>query len=143
MLIKKYFRLYYIAICYLLISLLVGEFNPFTRVPMYNSFPNYAYTFYITDAYGKNLCATNEHLNSGNLSHIYCSIVSKYNLFYGFRKETKQEMNLVAGEMFNNFKNDSKVKLPKGLIFLRRISFSIENEKLCKQNDLIYTFKNS
>lgn len=142
MLFLKYFKSYSIAICYLLISLFKGEFHPFTRVPMYNSFPNYAYIFYITDAMGKNLCVTNEHLNSGYLSHIYCSITSKYHLFYGFRKETKAEMNFVAQKMFENFKNERNIILPKGDIHLIRISFSIENEKLYKQNDLIYTYKN-
>ncbi|MBS1624592.1 MAG: hypothetical protein JST83_11265 [Bacteroidetes bacterium] len=46
---KKVIQSLSLGICYVILSLCIGECHPFSRVSMYDSFPQDAYTFYISD----------------------------------------------------------------------------------------------
>lgn len=125
-----------IAIGYFSISLFVGEWHPFTQVPMYNSFPNYAYAFYLADSTHRPLISLPGKYNSGFISHQYSSIAESKNIFHGQCAETKEQNQLIGKVILDAFLNDPQKELPEGEIELHRISFVFVNDHIVK-NDLI------
>jgi hypothetical protein len=70
--VKKHYLRFAVGGIYLGLCLWIGEVHPFTLVPMYNSFPNYGYAFYITDEHNKVLPIKKYFsYQSGNLGHYY------------------------------------------------------------------------
>jgi hypothetical protein len=87
---------------YLSLSLLIGEFHPFSQFPMYNSFPNYAYAFYVSNEneqlvpYSKNF---HFNKNAGHLAHIFYATFSHYNYPYGYNQEDSTHLKVVGKEL--------------------------------------------
>lgn len=82
-------RHYIIFIFYVAVSLCIGhEFHPFSTYPMYNSFPNWGYVFYLQDTKGKLLPYSKvmrdaRTKNAGYVGHTFYSFMERENCRYG------------------------------------------------------------
>lgn len=61
-----------LGICYVILSLCIGECHPFSREPMYDRFPAQAYTFYISDSQNAVLpLARYTHMTTDAITHFF------------------------------------------------------------------------
>lgn len=88
-------RKYIIYFSIIIITSIVGEFYPFSFYPMYNNFPNWAYTFYFVDENNQSL---SDYLkdNHGNISHIYFAEFNSRGWTSGGERESKKHLNFIG-----------------------------------------------
>ena len=89
---------------YLTISLLIGEFHPFSRYPMYSSFPNYAYVFYLSNEKEEIVPFVNNFGFSKNANFIaaaFYSISNHNNYTYGFGNEKAEQLQHTGKEIMD------------------------------------------
>jgi hypothetical protein len=94
---------------YIILSLVIGERHPFTPVPMYNHFPNWAYVFYAKDNDGRILFSKTTFRNAcspSDVSNLYSSYCYEKNWMYGFGKETPENLHEVGEVLLNHYKNN-------------------------------------
>ena len=136
---------YALLLFYLVASLLIGkEFHPFSLFPMYNSFPNWSYVFYLKNEKNEMVCyrkdlAHGEIKNAGTVAHAFYSFFNFHNYRYGSGKEDTLQFNaagkklltmIIAGEDFTHFKYDS--------LKLYRRYYHLEKEQIVYRDDLMY-----
>lgn len=122
---------------YIMLSLLLGELHPFTLVPMYNSIPNYAYSFYLSDS-SNHLLPLGDYyyLANDELSHKYTTICEREHIKHGDQQETMQQLQIVGNAMFGKMKEYQRKKLPAGSIRLHRVCYFLRNDSIL-QSDLV------
>lgn len=79
----------------LFLTLLIREFYPFSRYPMYDSFPNWSYTFYFEDEAGNNLKKILP-ISHGAFSHLYFTECHNKCVPCGYGQETPAELELIG-----------------------------------------------
>jgi len=122
---------------YLFLSLLFGEHHPFTLVPMYNSFPNYAYSFYLADSTNRLLpLAQYYSLADDELSHHYSSICQVQNIAFGNQCESPDQLQKIGSAMFAKLKHYRYAELPARKIQLHRVCYFLQADTIA-QNDLV------
>lgn len=127
----------WIGALYLLLSLFIGEQHPFTRVPMYSSFPNYAYSFYLSDSANNLLpLATYYHLADDELSHHYSSICEGKKNPYGNQIETAEQLQSVGKLMFEKLKPYQYASLSTEKMRLHRVCYYLSENKI-RQTDIV------
>jgi hypothetical protein len=101
---------YGIYLGYILVALLVGENQPFTRVPMYDNLPNWAYVFYIKDNNDNPIYLKTKKtdiLTTESLSHMFSSYCNKEGFYYGYGKESDSTLELsgrfLMGEIYKKW----------------------------------------
>lgn len=92
---KLLFSRYIVYITVIGLTILVRENFPFSMYPMYNHFPNYAYTFYLEDDKGNNL-ASLLSISHGSLSHLFFNECNKLNMHYGYGTEDPEQLEIVS-----------------------------------------------
>lgn len=90
--IKKY-KLYFLIIG---LTVFIGEFFPFSHYPMYNHFPNWAYSFYMTDQNGQLLNKKVMPLSAGSFSHIYTAACKQAQIKYGDELESPEDLQKIG-----------------------------------------------
>ena len=136
-------RRYLLFVFYVVICVWIGkDFHPFSMFPMYNSFPNYSYAFYLKNERGelvpfrKNLSAGK---NAGAMAHQYASFYNFHHYNAGFGEESKTSLNeagkelmgtLLQGESGRNFNFDT--------LFLYRRYYRLSNDSINYRDDLVY-----
>ena len=134
---------YLLLISYVVTSLLVGkEFHPFSTFPMYNSFPNYGYVFFLKNeknqevTYGKNFSSSK---NAGYVAHTFYSFCNIHNYAFGNGKEESAHLQ-EAGEALMNMivKDENTAALPFDTLKLYRRYYFLENDQLNYNDDLMY-----
>lgn len=130
----------YLFFVFIISSWLIGEQHPFSRYPMYNSFPNYAYIFVLENKQNEHLPLIKySRLNSAEISHLYFSALKKNQILeYGMGVEDDFVDRLNIGEeMFEQIKwKETKDSL--SCLKLSRIFLKIESGKLLKQEKTLY-----
>jgi hypothetical protein len=134
---------YFLFVFYVAISLLIGkEFHPFSTFPMFNSFPNYGYVFFLKNerdevvTYGRNFAKSK---NAGYVAHTYYSFFNSHNYSCGFGEEDSahvREAGKVLLEMILKDENTDALDFDSLKIY-RRFYF-LENEQLTFRDDLMY-----
>ncbi|CAN5165043.1 hypothetical protein BH09BAC1_BH09BAC1_20060 [soil metagenome] len=80
-----------------------GELHPFSQFPMYNSFPEWSYVFYIKTHEGRVVSPLLEmKSNSKAVAHVYYSACQKYGVAYGMNLETPLQMKMIADEILSS-----------------------------------------
>lgn len=97
---------------YLTGGLCFGEIHPFSQYPMYSTFPNWAYVFYVTDQHDSLLPAQTLGVSSNQLGHMYYGICKKNGISVGDGKETTQELNRAGDEMLFLIAERNKEQFP-------------------------------
>ena len=120
------------------LALWIGEVHPFTLVPMYNHFPNWAYAFYLTNENQKLLPVKKyfKH-HSVNLGHLYCGIAVEQNIRYGNREETDSDLEKIGNRMIQQICPLMKTSPEGDYIQLHRKAFFLVNGKIHSQDQII------
>ncbi len=139
--ILKKFSLITIAIIYIFTSLIIGEFHPFSKFPMYSSFPNWSYSFFLTDSNNKFIPFNKFNMSGGEMGHWFYSICENKKIQYGNGMESRQELNLVGNEMielmFKKNKYVSTIAERKNIKLYRLFCF-YSNDTIQKKYYLMY-----
>lgn len=107
---------------YLLLSLLLPEFHPFSRYPMYNSFPNYSYVFGVKDEAGNPVPLKKYfNTNADGWAHLYFIINERKGFDCGNGVETDEELRIVGHEMLISLLATVKGPLPFDSISVNRV----------------------
>lgn len=137
--IKQKIKYLYLAAAYVVLSLIIGEVHPFTTVPMYNSFPNWAYSFYISDTSGKLIPIGNYYsCDYDYLSHLYSTLCQENHIEMGNEVEKADELTFIGNKMFDGLSGYRKKTLPQGKIQLHRVCYSYKNNAINKADIVIY-----
>jgi hypothetical protein len=135
----KSWNLYIICAIYVLLSLLIGEVHPFTKVPMYSNFPNWAYSFYLCDSSNTLLpirnyftCADDE------LSHQYSAICERLHINYGNQIETKVQLDSIGKVLFLFLKEKQINPLPMNRIKIKRVCYKIHQNQLSQVEVILF-----
>ncbi len=134
---------YLLLIFYVLISILIGkEFHPFSTFPMYNSFPNYGYVFFLKNekgeivTFGRNFSKSK---NAGYIAHTFYSLCEHYGFNYGFGKENSEDLKKAGKEMLEMILyNEDEERFNFDSLKLYRRFYFLENKKLKYRDDLMY-----
>lgn len=122
---------------YVIVSWFSGkEFHPFSRYPMYDSFPNYSYSFYVADSSGKLIpYRTNFKTQANEMGHMYSEICEGQHIAHGMGRETPSQLNAVGCEMLTFLKKARKETLRKNTISIHRVYYSFKNGVIVKEDD--------
>ena len=102
-----------LGVLYILISLAIGECHPFSRVEMYNSFPNRAESIALLNSDNK-VIPIQQYFNysSEHLTHNYNNLVE-----YSIATNNKDKP-ILGSQLWNQLTKYQKTELPKGKINL-------------------------
>jgi hypothetical protein len=130
----KSFKLLFIFLGYIFLSLIFGEEHPFTKVPMYANFPNWAYSFYITDS-NNILLPVRKYFSCANdeLSHQYSAICERLKINYGNQSESGTQLDSIGAELIVFLKSRQVKPLPVNQIQLTRVCYSISQNKISQK----------
>ena len=118
-----------IFVPYIVISMYTGELHPFSQFPMYNSFPNWSYLFYIKTQEGRMVSPLFElKSNSGAIAHVYYSACQRYEVEYGMGLETPEEMRMIADEILISLVKDKPDFRGDTLYFYKRHFYLVDKE---------------
>ncbi len=129
-----------IALIYLIGVLIFGEAHPFSKFPMYSSFANWSYVFYITDTNDSLIPCIKLHTTGGNLGHNFYAICNKKNIGYGDGMESNSDLKKVGTEMMQlilNKPQNSQIRTKK-LKLWRTYYYYYKNDSILHKNQLIY-----
>jgi hypothetical protein len=130
-------RFFGIGFFYLICSLIIGEFHPFSQFPMYNSFPNWSYVFYYTDKEGQLIPAKQLQTNTGHLAHMFYTACGTLQIEYGNGIETQQELKRLGLEITKQV--GQLIQLPKPRkVKLHRVHFYKVATEMRKKDVIIY-----
>ncbi|MEY4659585.1 MAG: hypothetical protein ACO29Q_10700 [Crocinitomicaceae bacterium] len=129
-------KTYFVAIFIFLGTFLLGEFHPFTKFPMYSSFPNYSYVFYLTDLNGEFIPLTKYGTYGGAFSHVFFSTANDMNIQNGYGKESKAELAQIGQKMMRHLELKSKQHVTG--IQIHRIHFFHQGPSIVKRDKVIY-----
>lgn len=128
-----------ISLIYLIGVFVFGEEHPFSKYPMYSSFANWAYVFYITDQNDSLIPCKVLHTSGGNLGHNFYSICQERKVAYGDGMESNSDLKKVGFEMMQLLSNkpqNSQIRSKK--LKLWRIYYYFKNDSIIHKNQLIY-----
>lgn len=124
---KKYF----LFLSYVVICVLIPEIHPFSKYPMYSSFPNYSYSFYVADKNDSLIpFHDNFKIRANEIAHTYYEICSNHNFKCGFGAETDSQLSVVGCEMLDHIIKLRKSTLVADSISLHRIYYLFEGGKI-------------
>lgn len=134
---------YLLLIFYVAVSLLIGrEFHPFSNYPMYNSFPNYGYVFYITNERDSLIplgITFRGHKSAGYVGHMYCSFMNSKGYPGGEEKETPEQLQEAGKMLLNNLLESPYANaIQADTVKLYRRCYLLEKGKLINHNYLMY-----
>jgi hypothetical protein len=128
-----------LGVVYILLSLVIGEVHPFTTVPMYNKFPNYAYAYYVSDENGKMLpVGSYFNYNAGNLSHNYVAICESKKIIHGYEVETQDQLSQVGKEMLEQLIAYRRDSIPAKILQMHRVNYFLEKDSIKTKDVVMY-----
>jgi hypothetical protein len=128
-----------VVLIYLVGVILFGEVHPFSKFPMYNSFANWSYVFYVTDVNDSLIPCYKLNTTCGKLGHNFYAICSKKNIRYGDGLESNLELKKIGFEMMQLLLNKPENSLrKKEKLKLWRTIFYYKNDSILHKNQLIY-----
>lgn len=131
-----------IFVCYIILSLQIGEMQPFTKVPMYDSFPNWSYIFYLRDENEKIIFPRKEihhPIDIGAIAHIFYSYCNEKEMKYGYGEEDPQQL-LEAGDfIIQKIKDEwpNRGPRPKEIYLVRRHIYYNEIKVMTEKDNII------
>jgi hypothetical protein len=136
-------RKYFLLIFYVVISLLIGkDFHPFSMFPMYNSFPNYSYVFYLKNEKDSMVPFFPNFLrgkNAGALAHQYGSFFSYHHYVAGFGQENRSNLNEAGKDLMETLlQGEPRAKFGFDTLFLYKRYYHLDHDSINYRDDLIY-----
>ena len=116
---------------YVALSWWLPEFHPFSRYPMYSSFPNYAYSFYVSDSTGQLLPYKNFFsVRASEVSPQYCEVFDNHGWVRGLGRETDSQLQTCGAELMANLIRAKKEALPASTIQLHRLYYRFDKDSI-------------
>ncbi|MDB4061253.1 hypothetical protein N9515_04830 [Vicingaceae bacterium] len=129
-----------VALFYILVVLLVGEIHPFSRFPMYSSFPNWSYSFYLTDETDKIVPFSKLKTFGSSVGHLYGSVANELNIPYGNFSESKEELKQIGDRMIYVLIDSNE--LEANYIKLNLKGFYYQNDSIQELSVLMTSYEN-
>ncbi len=136
-------KAYILLLLYIISSLLIRkEFHPFSLFPMYNSFINYGYVFFVKNEQGDILPFYKKFSagkNAGYTAHAFGAFCHYHGYSFGFGKEDSVLLKQAGRELTDmllrneDFRNSSFDSL-----CLYKRYYYLKNGKLLYRDDLMY-----
>lgn len=128
-----------LGLFYVIICLIVGECHPFSLVSMYNSFPDKACTFYLSDSKGRLLpLKSYYHYITGDLTHNYNAICRSMNMNGGNQAETPEQLDSIGKKMMEILEQRRFLKPPVDPIQLHQVYYSLKGDSIHSSDNIIY-----
>lgn len=134
---KKYF----LFGAYLLLSLAIGEFHPFSQFPMYNSFPNYAYAFYLSNEKKEIVPYRKLHFNknAGYVAHTFYSFCEQHHYNYGYNREEPEHLKVAGKELMDMILKQEDVRyLDCDTLKLYKRAYFLKDNRIQYTDQLMY-----
>jgi hypothetical protein len=129
-----------VAIIYISGMLFFREIHPFSRFPMYSSFPNWAYSFYLTNESDEVIPFSTINTDGGAIGHLYGSVSDEFNIPYGEFMESKEELNKIGDRILNIILHSEELNAKK--LKLYRKAFYYQNDTIRERTDLMTLYEN-
>jgi hypothetical protein len=128
-----------IFITFVILSWIIGEQHPFSRIPMYHSFPNYAYVFSLSDKNDRLIPLQNvSPLGAAELSHLYYTSLYNHEILYGYAREDSFNLEIIGADMINNTPWINPNFLADSCFYLNRQYFFVSDKGFKVINKVIY-----
>ena len=120
-------------------SLTLNEFHPFSKFPMYNSFPNWSYAFYLSDE-DTVIIPSSDYFNvtGGWMGHTFYSICQSRKIGYGYNIESDEELYLVGDQMMDLILDKNNGTKNFKQINLHKVDFKLRNDSVIENDKIIY-----
>ena len=134
----------FIFLGFIILSWIIGEKHPFSRVPMYDKLPNWAYIFYLKDNNNRILFTReyySSNLSTHDLGHVFYSYCQSKHIDYGFGNESQEELQVVGNFMLDNTTDKLTLKKDIDTIYLIRKYIFINSSGEITENDERISFR--
>ncbi len=138
---KRGIAIYGIAIIYCLGLIVFREVHSFSRFPMYSSFPNWSYSFYLTNESDEIIPFSNLETDGSAVGHLYGSVSQELDILYGDFMESEVELQKIGDRMMNILLESRGHK--DSYYKLYRKAFYYENDSIHEQIVLMTSYENS
>ena len=133
----------FLLIFYVVVSILIGkDFHPFSTFPMYNSFPNWSYAFYLKNEKGDVVPYRTNFLpgkNAGLVAHQYSSFFSYHNFRCGFGEEDSLNLKMAGKELLGMLlQGENRSKFAFDTLKLYKRFYYLKNDNIMYRDDLMY-----
>ncbi len=139
---KKYLLLYGVALFYMVGGLILGEFHPFSKFPMYNQLPNWSYVFYYTDENNVIIPCDTFNFSGAGLGHLFYNIAESEGIKFGNGMERDDELEKIGSLMYIETTKQSSYLTNIKTVKLWRKYFYFEGDKINMSEKLIYEKNN-
>ena len=136
---------YTLLLFYLVASLLIGkEFHPFSRFPMYNSFPNWSYVFYLKNEKNELVCyrrdlADGDKKNAGAVAHMFSSLFDYKGYNYGDGLEDSIQLRSAGKDLMTMIlKNEDPNRFKFDTLKLYKRYYHLQKGQIVYRDDLMY-----
>jgi len=86
---------------------------------------------------------TNFNITGGWIGHTFYALCHSEGIKYGDNIETEEELSLIGEKMFEQITSKNQLFLEKhDTLYLHKIYFSIQNNKIVKKDEIIYEHYN-
>lgn len=129
----------FLFLLYLILCLLLDEFHPFSRYPMYSSFPDYSYVFYLSSEEKLVPFNGNFRMKANDVSHLYVAVCEKHNFLHGSGLESDSQLTVVGKEMFEQILETKIGNLSQDSLAIHREHYFYKDGKIQKNDKILYT----
>ena len=117
-----------VALLYIIGVLLFNETHPFSRFLMYSNFPNWSYSFYLTDEANEIIPFSSLETTGSSVGHLYGSVSDELNIPYGSFRESEEELQQIGDRMMFVLLESNELKYK--YINLYRKGFYYQNDSI-------------
>jgi hypothetical protein len=134
----------FLGLCYIALSLIIGECHPFSLVSMYDSFPKTACTFYLSDNVG-NLMPLQNYFDykTADLTHNYYAICDKKKIAGGNETETQEQLHEIGKDMLNPLIQQLLIKEIPKKIQIHQVYYFLKNDSICSKEKMMYELESN
>ena len=128
-----------VGLVYLFLCLAIGENHPFSLVPMYDRFSNWAYVIYFSDQVGKALPSVKQfRIKSADLAHQYSTICERQDIHGYAEQETQSQLQQIGKVLMDKTLTESPNVKPKGILQIHRICYFMEQDTIASHDVIMY-----
>jgi len=128
-----------IAVVYVLGFCILSEIHPFSRFPMYSHFPNWSYSFYVTNESDEIIPFLELSTHGGAMGHLYGSVANQLNISYGSFIESEEELRQIGEGMMKSLLTIHQFEGNE--IKLYRKAFYYQNDTIKDRVDLMVIYE--
>lgn len=136
---KLTFYSFGLFLLYIVLSLLLGEEHPFSRYPMYNSFPNTASVYFLKDKKGHTLALQKYfNLKAEELGHLPPDIAANQNISYDSLHNTTEGRKILGARLLHHVMQRALPALPFDTLQVWRKEYTYNGKAIQPHELLLY-----